>query len=178
LISLNFHDPAASAAISLSFTESPVFISPFTSDDSSYPAPNSSYDGVLQVPSPLPSGHWTQPAYALRGGFRYLTIVSNFPALITIFNVSCAISFMPHVEDLRAYQGYFYTSDPVYHDKDFLTKLWYAGAYTVQTNTVPLNTGRAVPFVKSPGIILSSPRVINSLVLIQHLSQVGKTMPL
>ena len=24
--------------------------------------------------------------------------------------------------------------------------VWYAGAYTVQTNTVPLDTGREVPF--------------------------------
>lgn len=53
---------------------------------------------------------------------------------------------MPHVDDMRAYSGYFYASDPVFHDPDFLTKVWYAGAYTVQTNTVPLNTGRQVPF--------------------------------
>lgn len=32
-----------------------------------------------------------------------------------------------------------------------LFQIWYAGAYTVQTNTVPLNTGRQVPFVSSPG---------------------------
>jgi hypothetical protein len=121
------------------------------SDDSSYPSANTSYDGVLKVPAPLVSGHWTQPAYALRGGYRYLTLVSNSLSPITISNVSCAISFMPHVEDLRDYQGYFYASDPVSNDQDFLTKLWYAGAYTVQTNTVPLNTGRQVPFHPSPG---------------------------
>lgn len=153
LISLNFHNPQPSAAIALSFTESPLFISPTTSDDSSYPAPNSSYDGILAVPAPLPSGYWTQPAGALRGGFRYLTIVSNSPEPVTISNVSCAISFMPHVEDMRDYKGYFYAKDPVFHDEDFLNKLWYAGAYTVQTNTVPLNTGRMVPIVKSPGMI-------------------------
>jgi len=151
LISLNFHDPQPNAAIALSFTESPLFISPTTSDDSSYSAPNSSYDGVLAVSAPLPSGYWTQPAGALRGGFRYLTIVSNSPVPITISNVSCAISFMPHVENMRDYKGYFYAKDPVFHDEDFLTKLWYAGAYTVQTNTVPLNTGRMIPFVASPG---------------------------
>lgn len=27
-----------------------------------------------------------------------------------------------------------------------LYSVWYAGAYTVQTNTVPLDTGRKVPF--------------------------------
>lgn len=75
---------------------------------------------------------------------------------------------MPHKDDLRDYSGFFYSQDPVFHDVDFLTKvclwciyatrvdlallqIWYAGAYTVQTNTVPVNTGRQVPFVSSPG---------------------------
>ncbi|EPQ55724.1 Six-hairpin glycosidase [Gloeophyllum trabeum ATCC 11539] len=152
LISITFISPAPSASLALSFTESPLFISPLTSDDSSYPAPNMSYDGVLRVPAPLPSGWWTQPASALRGGFRYLTLVSTSSTPLTISNVSCAISFMPHVDDLRDYAGYFYAQDSSgYEDPDFLTKVWYAGAYTVQTNTVPLDTGREVPFVSSPG---------------------------
>jgi hypothetical protein len=152
LISLDFLKPASSAAISLSFTESPLFISPTTSDDSTLPVSSGDYDGVLRVPSPIPSGHWTQPAYTLRGGFRYLTVVSNSSESITISNISCEISFMPHMNDLREYQGYFYAVDPVHDDKDFLTKVWYAGAYTVQTNTVPVDTGRVVPFVPSPGM--------------------------
>ncbi|KAF8890923.1 Six-hairpin glycosidase [Infundibulicybe gibba] len=132
LISLNFNTVTTTSAISLSFTESPMH--------------NTTYDGVLRVPAPLHTGFWTQPAAALRGGFRFLTIVSNSNSPVTISNVSCAISFMPHVTDMRAYAGYFQTKDPVFHDPDFLTKLWYAGAYTVQTNTVPLDTGRKVPF--------------------------------
>ncbi|KAK7021439.1 hypothetical protein R3P38DRAFT_2780682 [Favolaschia claudopus] len=69
-------------------------------------------------------GYWTQPEFSLWGGFRFLTVVSTGTDAVTISNVSCAISFMPHVEDL----------------------LWMAGAYTVQTNIVPLDTGRMVPF--------------------------------
>ena len=81
--------------------------------------------------------------------------------------VSRAISFASHLANLCNHSGYFYASDPVFHDRNFLTKvrlrvfetgstltsqqLWYAGAYTVQTNVVPLNTGRQVPFLKSPG---------------------------
>jgi len=80
-----------------------------------------------------------------------LTIVSTAVSSVSISNVSCTISFMPHVANMRDYSGYFYASDPVFHDKDFLTKIWYSGAYTVQTNTVALNTGRQVPFVQSPG---------------------------
>ncbi|OBZ74807.1 hypothetical protein A0H81_05206 [Grifola frondosa] len=151
LISLNFDAVSASSSIALSFTESPMFISPLTSDDSSTSAINMSYDGVLQVPAPLSTGFWTQPSERLRGGFRFLTIVSTSNSPVTISNVSSEISFMPHVQNLRNYSGYFYASDPVFHDKDFLTKIWYSGAYTVQTNTIALHTGRQVPAVPSPG---------------------------
>ncbi|KAJ3757463.1 Six-hairpin glycosidase [Lentinula raphanica] len=148
LISMNFDSiNSSSSSISLAFTESPMFISPTLSDDSSFPIATMNYDGVLSVPAPLDVGFWTQPAFSLRGGFRFLTIASTgdeFP--ITISNVSCNISFMPHVEDMTAYTGYFYAKDTDFEDEDFLTKLWYAGAYTVQTNTVAVNSGRQVPF--------------------------------
>ena len=151
LISLDFSNTTDSSTISLSFTESPVFIRPDFSDDSTYPAANLSYDGVQPVPAPLSNGTWTQDARWLRGGFRFLTLVSNSDEAVTISNVSCAISFMPHVDNMRDYAGYFYSSDPGSDDTNFLTKLWYAGAYTVQTNTVPLDTGRQIPVVKPPG---------------------------
>lgn len=99
-----------------------MFIRPTASDDSSFPSASTTYDGVLAVPAPLKAGFWTQPVSALRGGFRYLTIVSNSDSSVTISNVSCAISFMPHVQDMRAYSGYFYAADPDFHDPDFLTK--------------------------------------------------------
>jgi hypothetical protein len=111
LISVNFENVASSSAIALSFTESPSFIRPTASDDSSYPAQNTTFDGVLRVGAPLQPGYWVQPADALRGGFRYLTLVSTADAPVTLSNVSCAIAFMPHVDDLRAYAGYFYAPD-------------------------------------------------------------------
>lgn len=67
---------------------------------------------------------------------------------------------MPHYDDLRNYSGYFYAKDTLgskfgyggeVGDADFLSKVWYAGAYTVQTNTVPLDKGRMIPVVASPG---------------------------
>ncbi|KIJ64349.1 glycoside hydrolase family 78 protein [Hydnomerulius pinastri MD-312] len=121
-ISMNFDSVSENSAISLSFTESPLFIRPYASDDSSYPDASTTYDGVLSVPAPLPIGYWTQPIYALRGGFRYLSVVSNSDSPVTISNLSCAIAFMPHVEDMSQYTGYFYASDPVSEDHDFLTK--------------------------------------------------------
>ncbi|KAH8101215.1 Six-hairpin glycosidase [Cristinia sonorae] len=151
LISFNFDSVSKSSAIQLTFTESPVYISPQFSDDSSYPWYNQTYDGALPLEKPLKKGVWNQPESTLRGGFRYMTIASTDTGSVSISNITCYISFMPHVKDMRDYGGYFYASDPHFHDKDFLTKIWYAGAYTVQTNTVPLHTGRQVPFVSSPG---------------------------
>lgn len=103
------------------------------------------------VLAPLTAGSWTQPSRWLRGGFRYLTIASNSDDGLTISNITCAISFSPNSVNLRDYAGYFWAKDPISDDEDFLTRLWYAGAYTVQTNVVPLDTGRQIPVVSSPG---------------------------
>ena len=121
MITLTISAPSPSAALALSFTESPVFIRPNASDDSSFPAQNTTFDGVLHVDAPLTAGSWTQPTYSLRGGFRYLTLVAS-GGEVTLADVSCAISFMPHVNDLRAYEGYFYALDEGAKDVDLLTK--------------------------------------------------------
>ena len=118
-----FDNVSISSAISLAFTESPVFIRPYASDDSSYPDASTTYDGVLSVPAPIPTGFWTQPVIPLRGGFRYLTIASTSDFSVTISNVSCEISFMPHVEDMTQYAGYFYAPDPDDVDENFLTRV-------------------------------------------------------
>lgn len=123
LVSMHIDAASSSSGLALSFTESPMFISPFSSDDSTFPSPNMSYDGVLHLDTPLKKGLWTQPSAMLRGGFRYLTIVSTGQGETTISNVSTAISFMTHVEDLRNYSGYFYAQDPVFDDHNFLTKV-------------------------------------------------------
>lgn len=123
LISFNFDTVTSSSAVALTFTESPSFIRPLYSDDSSYPSANTTFDGALQIPSPLTQGFWQQPSGSLRGGFRYMTIHSTANSPVSISNVTCTISFMPHVEYMRNYTGYFYASDPVFHDRDFLTKV-------------------------------------------------------
>ncbi|KAL5507624.1 hypothetical protein ACEPAH_7080 [Sanghuangporus vaninii] len=139
------------SSLSLSFAESPLFISPVTSDDSVHSVASQNYDGVLPIPAPLSTGLWTSPKERLRGGFRFLTIVSNDPSTVSISNVSCSITFSPHIEDLRDYSGYFYAKDLSFHDEDFLTKVWYAGAYTLQTNVLAADGGRWAPSVPSPG---------------------------
>ncbi|KAH7903102.1 Six-hairpin glycosidase-like protein [Hygrophoropsis aurantiaca] len=51
---------------------------------------------------------------------------------------------------LRDYTGYFYTQDSGSEDADFLTKIWYGGAYTVQTNIIGSMTARK-PAGLTPG---------------------------
>jgi hypothetical protein len=76
------------------------------------------------------------PASQLRGGFRYLTVVNETGGTISITDVSVEVTFAPNAEDLRAYPNYFHCDD------DLLNRIWYAGAYTVQTNIVARDQGR------------------------------------
>jgi len=94
---------------------------------------------------------WSMPDEKLRGGFRYLTIFLVTeddeagvpkPMNVTLEEVVLEIAFQPTWSNLRAYQGYFHCDD------EELNRIWYAGAYTLQTNAVPTDTGRTVPFVR------------------------------
>ncbi|BBA96612.1 putative alpha-L-rhamnosidase [Actinacidiphila reveromycinica] len=76
------------------------------------------------------------PASQLRGGFRYLTVVNQGAGAVELAGVTVEIAFAPNTADLRAYPNYFSCDD------DLLTRIWYAGAYTVQTNIVANNQGR------------------------------------
>ncbi|KAG6911144.1 hypothetical protein DXG01_003884 [Tephrocybe rancida] len=142
MLSLTVNKATPQSSLSLSFTESSEFISPLRSDDSCRTVPTMDADGVQMLPFPLPLGTFTQTIGEQRGGFRYLTIVSNSDSPVTISNVSVHTTWMPHWDDLRAYNGYFFAHDGTFHDPDFLTKLWYAGAYTVQTNTIDSHQAR------------------------------------
>ncbi|PNS15493.1 hypothetical protein CAC42_752 [Sphaceloma murrayae] len=85
---------------------------------------------------------YDMPDPSMRGGFRYLTLfllTTDPTASISFDEVKLEISFEPTWSDLRAYQGYFHSSD------ELLNRIWYAGAYTLQTNNAPPNTGRWVP---------------------------------
>lgn len=146
MVSLNIDHASPGAVLSLSFTESPEFIRPTASDDSCHAVATLDSDGVQALPLPLQAGtKFTQTLGEQRGGFRYLTIVSNANAAVSISNVSVNLTFMPHWDELTAYAGYFSAQDPTFHDPDFLTKLWYAGAYTVQTNTIDVHQARQQP---------------------------------
>lgn len=86
---------------------------------------------------------YTMPDDRLRGGFRYLSLfsITNSTINITITDIGLEIAFQPAWSNLRAYGGYFHSNDAL------LNKIWYTGAYTLQTNSVPPNTGREFPLV-------------------------------
>jgi hypothetical protein len=90
-------------------------------------------------------GQYVMPDRHLRGGFRYMTLFlkTNNSASVSITDIKLEISFQPTWSYLPAYQGYFHSSD------DLLNRIWYAGAYTLQTNSVPVQTGRQVPMLSN-----------------------------
>jgi hypothetical protein len=90
------------------------------------------------------SGTYTMPKEKLRGGFRYLTLFLGDDGWADIDNVTLHFTPDPDRANLRDYPNYFRSND------DLLNKLWYAGAYTVQTNTIAPDTGRS-PDVPDPG---------------------------
>jgi hypothetical protein len=117
--------------LGLAFTESSQYIG-LTSDASNG---GGGPDGALTA-DVTPGSTWTTPKAKQRGGFRYLTLFVDSAGSIEIDQVSVHITFAPTMTDLRDYRNYFRSSDPL------LNKIWYAGAYTVQTNTIPPDTGR------------------------------------
>jgi len=130
--------------VSLAFAESPSFVRSISDDTGA--TPSEDWDLALNVSMPAVGETWYQtPSRWFRGGFRFLTI--NALTDVRIWNVSCEVGFAPHMQDLRDYAGYFHTTDK---NLDVLNRIWYAGAYTVQTNIAPQDTGRYLPQVR-PG---------------------------
>lgn len=126
-------------AIALAFTEATDWLGP-VSDSSS--GDYGREDGALRASFFIPGNHtYVMPDKKLRGGFRYMTLaVHGKGASVRVMNISLEISFQPTWSNLRAYRGYFHSSD------DLLNKIWYSCAYTLQLSAIHPDTGRAWPF--------------------------------
>lgn len=102
-------------------------------------------DGALyfNVSGGAGPGSYTTPDEVLRGGFKYMTVflLTDTATHVVLTDAQLELSFQPTWSNLRAYQGYFYCDD------SWLNAIWYGGAYTLQTNAVPPNTGRWVPML-------------------------------
>ena len=133
---------SGSGGLGFAFTEARNFVGEWSDDSNgNFTGP----DGALYTTLVPSNGSmtWTMPQEKLRGGFRYMTIflVTNATATVSLESVDVQLDFQPTWPNLQAYQGYFSSSD------DLLDRIWYAGAYTLQSNSVPTSTGRQVPFV-------------------------------
>ncbi len=142
VISLHYALTSSPATLGLAFTEAKDYIG-YSSDSSNGNdrGPGGallSQDGAWLAPLDVGSGIYEMPVERLRAGFRYLTvfILTNGTTTLTIKDVSVEIVFQPTWSNLRAYQGYFHSND------EELNRIWYAGAYTLQTNAAPPETGR------------------------------------
>lgn len=128
--------PITNGSIGLAFTEAKDYIGR-KSDNSN--GGTGQDNALVFALNGTQEGQLTMPDISLRGGFRYLTVfvIASADMCVLVRNVKLEISFQPTWPNLRAYQGYFYSSE------ELLSRIWYSGAYTLQTNSVPGSTGRA-----------------------------------
>lgn len=131
---------SSSGAVGLAFTEAKNWIGEWSdSSNGEFVGPDgaiySNFTGSGNV-------SYVMPDEKLRGGFRYLTLfLIAESASVDLSSIELEIGFQPTWSNLRAYQGYFHSSDSL------LNSIWYSGAYTLQTNAVPVTFGRWVPFL-------------------------------
>ncbi|OAA58073.1 alpha-L-rhamnosidase [Niveomyces insectorum RCEF 264] len=144
------HSADELALLSLAFCESPSFVGPLSDDTGAVYTMD--WDRALNVSTAdCAAGagavtlSYRTPPERFRGGFRFVTF--NAYTDVTVSQVRCEIGFAHNMADLRGSRAYFYTPDA---HADVLNRIWYAGAYTVQTNIAPADTGRYLPQVR-PG---------------------------
>jgi hypothetical protein len=140
IVAINY-TTSGPANLGLAFSEAKNWIGEWSdSSNGKFKGP----DGALYADITDPGkGRYVMPDKSLRGGFRYLTLFLKTAdnSTVNITDVKIELSFQPTWSYLQSYQGYFHCSD------ELLNKIWYAGAYTLQTNSVPANMGRQVPML-------------------------------
>ncbi|MBP8538379.1 alpha-L-rhamnosidase [Streptomyces sp. MK37H] len=120
--------------VGLAFSESSLYAG--TGSDRS--SGRDGEDGALYATASA-DGTYTMPASRLRGGFRYLTVFLDTSGWVDLKGVSLDFTAAPGKANPADYANYFHSSD------DLLNRIWYAGAYTVQLNTIASGQGRAWP---------------------------------
>ncbi|HEV3359013.1 MAG TPA: trehalase family glycosidase [Pseudonocardiaceae bacterium] len=131
IVTLSFSGSSGAQQLDLAFSESSQNIGQ-ASDQSNPSGP----DGEL-IADVNGAGTYTMPTDRQRGGFRYLTLYLVSGGTIDLDGVSLNFTAAPGVADPAGYANYFYSND------EELNKIWYAGAYTVQLDTIDPAQGRA-----------------------------------
>ncbi|MGD0832738.1 MAG: trehalase family glycosidase, partial [Terracidiphilus sp.] len=135
IVSLQFGDASDSAqSLAVAFSESSLYTG-LASDQSNS---GGGADGFLSA-NVVPHGEYVMPTTKLRGGFRYLTVGMATSGMVQLTGVGLQFTAAPALSDLRAYKGSFASSN------DALNRIWYAGAYTVQMDTIAPVQGAAWP---------------------------------
>jgi energy-coupling factor transporter transmembrane protein EcfT len=104
------------AFIGLTYTESSLWISGQASDATELYG----LDEVLWLHVGQGPGTYTVERYHERGGFRYLSLISNTSATIEVTRVVTNFTAAP-TQNLTNYQGYFHSND------ELINRVWYAG---------------------------------------------------
>ncbi|RDW76790.1 uncharacterized protein DSM5745_06782 [Aspergillus mulundensis] len=139
LVSLEYTLTGPQTQLGLAFTEAKDHIGR-TSDSSR--GGDGDDKAIFAELKQVSNGTYTMPRAKLRGGFRYLTLFLPYSAsnsTLTITNVTLELSFQPTWSNLRAYQGYFDSSDSL------LNRIWYAGVWTLQSNSISGDSGMRTP---------------------------------
>ncbi|MDC0710555.1 alpha-L-rhamnosidase [Stigmatella sp. ncwal1] len=132
LVTLSFSGASgAGQQLGLAFSESSLYIG----KDSDLSNGGASPDGALYA-NVSGAGTYTMPTDKLRGGFRYLTLFLTTSGWVDLNGISLNFTPAPGKSNPQDYANYFSSNDPL------LNKIWYAGAYTVQMNTIASNQGR------------------------------------
>ncbi|WP_433185873.1 alpha-L-rhamnosidase C-terminal domain-containing protein [Actinoallomurus sp. CA-150999] len=132
LVTLHFAASDGPQRVGLAFNESPDYVG--TNSDTSTGGPRSR-DGVLYADVDGATTY-TMPAQNLRGGFRYLTVFLDSAGSVDLDRASLHFTAAPTMKHPADYANHFYSSDPL------LNRIWYAGVYTMQLNTIDPKTGR------------------------------------
>jgi Bacterial alpha-L-rhamnosidase 6 hairpin glycosidase domain len=134
IVTLTFAGSSDSGqSVGLAFSESDQNVG-----ENSDPSSDGGPDGALYA-AVAGAGSYTVPADKLRGGLRYLTLFLNSSGWVDIDGVSLNFTAAPGVSDPAAYPDYFCSNDSL------LNRIWYAGAYTVQLDTIAPAQGRVWP---------------------------------
>jgi Bacterial alpha-L-rhamnosidase 6 hairpin glycosidase domain len=135
ITSLQFGAASDSAqSVFLAYSESVLYTGP----QSDLSVGNGQLDGSLSA-NVTPNETYNVPPERLRGGFRYLTVGLETSGSVELTGVTISFTPAPTLPDLRAYRGSFRSND------DLLNRVWYAGAYTVQLDTIDPLQGKAWP---------------------------------
>ncbi|HCT76316.1 MAG TPA: alpha-L-rhamnosidase [Micromonosporaceae bacterium] len=134
IATLSFGATSGGQQLGLSFTESSLYVGTASDISANYGQP----EGALTA-SAGSGGSYTMPRERLRGGFRYMTIFLRTSGWVDLTGVSLAFTAAPGKANPAAYANYFTSND------ELLNRIWLAGAYTVQLNTIASNEGRVWP---------------------------------